>query len=380
MYKHIKSLTSLRGIAALVVVIHHFSYYTLPKTGSSLSAYSNFFNHGYLWVDFFFILSGFIMTHVYMEDFYSKVSLNNYRSYLFSRFARIYPLHIFIISLFIGLEFLKIFLLNTSAFTGKFNLTALFANIFLLQAFDLKCPPLLWCNTYWNEPAWSVSVEFVIYCIFPFLLFFLLRNRAKNDLMIYTCTLFSILLLITFTRGNLDNIIGIPSIARCGLECILGIITYKVYRRGNYKKYFNLNLLAIIAITWIILIMHYYWHHLRSLHDWLILPAFSLLILAVSVNNKGIISKFLNSRLMLYLGTISYSIYMVHWFFQELLKLFWVYNFHDVFGKSFTEHEALTSLGVFIMIVLLAASLTYRFVEVPMRNYFKSIIFSKKCI
>jgi peptidoglycan/LPS O-acetylase OafA/YrhL len=378
MYKHIKSLTSLRGIAALIVVTLHFSYYALPKAGSTLSRYSDFFKNGYLWVDFFFILSGFIMTHIYAEDFYSKVSLDNYGSYLFSRFARIYPLHIFILSLFIGLEFIKIFLLNYSAFTGKFNLTALFANIFLLQAFDLNCPPLFWCNTYWNEPAWSISVEFVIYCIFPFLLLFLLRNSPKNDLIIYSCSFFSILLLITFTRGNLDSIIGIPSIARCGLECILGIITYKVYHRGNYKKYFSLNLLAIIAITWIIVIMHYYSHHWRSIHDWLILPAFSLLILAVSVNNNGVTSKILNSRFVLYLGTISYSIYMVHWFFQELLKLFWLYRFHQVFGEGFTEYQALTSLGGFLMIVLLAASLTYKFVEVPMRNYLKSTIFAKQ--
>ncbi|MEH2064606.1 MAG: acyltransferase [Nostoc sp.] len=377
MYKHIKTLTSLRGIAALVVVVHHFSYYALPKIGSTISAYSDFFKNGYLWVDFFFILSGFIMTHVYVEDFYLKVSLDKYRSYLFSRFARIYPLHIFILSLFVGLEIVKIFLLNTSAFTGKFNLTALFANIFLLQAFDLSCPPLLWCDTYWNEPAWSISVEFVIYCAFPFILLFLLRNSPKNDLMIYSCTLLSILLLITFTRGNLDSIVGIPSIARCGLECVLGIITYKVYRRGNYQKYFNLNLLVIIATIWIVLIMHYYWHHSRNLHDWLILPAFSILILGVSINNNTVISKVLNSRLMLYFGTISYSVYMVHWFLQELLKLLWLYNFHDVFGKKFTEYQALTSLGVFLMIVLLTASFTYRFVEVPMRNYLKSTILVK---
>ncbi|MEH2333885.1 acyltransferase family protein [Nostoc sp.] len=378
MYKHINSLTSLRGIAAFIVVVHHFSYYALPKTGSTLSAYSDFFRNGYLWVDFFFILSGFIMTHVYIGNFFLRVTLSNYRSYLFSRFARIYPLHIFILSLFVGLEIIKTLLTNNSTFTGKFNLTALFANIFLLQAFDLNCPNLFWCNTYWNEPAWSISVEFVIYCIFPFLLFLLLKNSEKNDLIIYIYSLFSILLLIIFTRGNLDSIIGIPSIARCGLECVLGIITYKIYRRDNYKKYFNLNLLAIIAITWIIIIMNYYWHHLRSLHDWLILPAFSLLILAVSVNNNGVISKILNSRLMLYLGTISYSIYMVHWFVQELLKTFWIYKFHHVFGKNFTEYEALTSLGVFLMMILLAASLTYKFVEVPMRNYLKSTIFAKQ--
>lgn len=378
MYKHIKPLTSLRGIAALFVVIHHFSYYTLPKTGSTLSAYSDFFKNGYLWVDFFFILSGFIMTHVYAGDFSLKVNLSNYRSYLLSRFARIYPLHIFILFLFVGLEIIKIFLLDTSAFTGKFNLTALFANVFLLQAFDLNCPPLFWCDTYWNEPAWSISVEFVIYCIFPFLLLFLLRNSPKNDLIIYSFALISILLLIAFTRGNLDSIIGIPSIARCGLECILGIITYKVYYRGNYKKYFNLNLLVIIAISWIILIMNYYWNYWRSLHDWLVLPAFCLLILSLSVNKNGVISKFLSSRLMLYLGTISYSIYMIHWFLQELLKIFWLYEFHKAFGKGFTEYETLTSLGAFLMIVLLTASLTYRFVEVPARNYLKSTIFAKQ--
>ncbi|MHC0062724.1 acyltransferase family protein [Nostoc sp. UIC 10890] len=377
MYKHIKPLTSLRGIAALFVVIHHFSYYTLPKNGSTLSAYSDFFKNGYLWVDFFFILSGFIMTHVYAGDFSLKVNLSNYRSYLLSRFARIYPLHIFILFLFVGLEIIKIFLLDTSAFTGKFNLTALFANVFLLQAFDLNCPPLFWCDTYWNEPAWSISVEFFIYCIFPFLLFLLLRNSPKNDLIIYSFALISILLLIAFTRGNLDSIIGIPSIARCGLECILGIITYKVYYRGNYKKYFNLNLLVIIAISWIILIMNYYWNYWRSLHDWLVLPAFCLLILSLSVNKNGVISKFLSSRLMLYLGTISYSIYMIHWFLQELLKIFWLYEFHKAFGKGFTEYETLTSLGAFLMIVLLTASLTYRFVEVPARNYLKSTIFAK---
>ncbi|WP_256973212.1 acyltransferase [Nostoc sp. T09] len=372
MYKHIKSLTSLRGIAALVVVIHHFSYYTLPKTGSTLSAYSDFFRNGYLWVDFFFILSGFIMTHVYVGDFVSKVSLDNYRSYLFSRFARIYPLHIFMLSLFVGLEIVKIFLLNNPGFTGKFNLTALFANIFLLQAFDLNCPPLFWCNTYWNEPAWSISVEFVIYCIFPFLLFFILRNSYKNDWMIYFSTLLGILLLVAFTRGNLDSIIGVPSIARCGLECVLGIITYKAYRRGNYQKYFNLNLLAIISITWIIVIMHNYWHHWRSVHDWLILPAFSLLILAVAVSNNSMISKILNSQLMLYIGTISYSVYMVHWLIQEVIKLFWAYEFNEIFGKSFTNYEDLLALGAFLMITLFVASFTYRFVEVPMRNYLKS--------
>jgi peptidoglycan/LPS O-acetylase OafA/YrhL len=65
MNKQIGALTSLRGIAALIIVVFHFSYYILPPAGVVLSSSSNFFRNGYLAVDLFFILSGFIMTHVY---------------------------------------------------------------------------------------------------------------------------------------------------------------------------------------------------------------------------------------------------------------------------------------------------------------------------
>lgn len=384
MPKYIKSLTSLRGIAALIIVIHHFSYYGLPQLGATISSYSDFFSNGYLCVDFFFILSGFIMAHVYVNQFASGISLDNYRSYIFSRFARIYPLHFLMILLFMGVEFVKIFLPNTSAFTGKFNLTALFANIFMLQAFDLNCPPLFRCDTYWNEPAWSISVEFVIYCIFPIFLFLIFKSQPKWDVKIYFLTFMSILPLIIFYAGNLNSIIGIPSIARCGLECILGIITYKIYDQGIFHKYFNQNFIAAISLIWIVLIMQYNWSDsvgtVRSIHDWISLPAFSLLILSLSSNTKGLIAKILNSSSILYLGAISYSIYMVHWFIQELLKLLWFYKFNVNFGSDFNEYQSLISLSLFMFVILLSASIIYRLIEMPIRSYLKDINLVKKHI
>jgi peptidoglycan/LPS O-acetylase OafA/YrhL len=281
--EHIRSLTSLRGIAAVAIVVLHFSYYTLPSMGKILSGYTHLFQNAYLWVDFFFILSGFIMTHVYLDRFKSGISFPEYRSYLFARFARIYPLHLFTLFLLVSLEFIKLFGLHTPAFINKFNLTALFANLTLLQAFDLNCPPLFWCDTYWNEPAWSISVEFVVYWIFPWLLLALTIIQSKFEPIVYVITLIAIFLLIKFTRGSLDSIIGIPAIARCSLECILGILTYRVYRRGNYRKYWNLNLMGIGSLIWIGLILHHGSDRFRSLTDWSILPGFSVLILAVAV-------------------------------------------------------------------------------------------------
>jgi peptidoglycan/LPS O-acetylase OafA/YrhL len=371
MDNQIRSLTSLRGIAALIIVVHHFAYYALPQLGVLVSAYSHFFQNGYLSVDLFFILSGFIMTHVYWERFHDGVSKANYWQYLRARFARIYPLHLFTLLVLVGLQSIELFSSNPTAFTGKFNLTALGANVLMLQAFALKCPPLFWCDTYWNEPAWSISVEFVIYAIFPFILFTILKNQPKTDTILYIITLVASLLLIIFTHNNLDNIIGIPSIARCGLECILGVITYKIYRRQQTQRFLNTNFLVIISTVWIVIIMHNWSDELRGFHDWAILPAFSLLILAIADQSNSLGMRMMNSPLLLYLGTISYSVYMVHWVLMAIVKAFWLDKLHLVFEEGLTKTQSIFALGLFVPIVILTASLTYRFIEVPLRQYLK---------
>jgi peptidoglycan/LPS O-acetylase OafA/YrhL len=371
MDNHIRSLTSLRGIAALIIVVHHFAYYALPQLGVLLSAYSHFFQNGYLSVDLFFILSGFIMTHVYWDRFHEGVSKVSYWQYLRARFARIYPLHLFTLLVLLGLQSIESFRSNPTAFTGKFNILALGANVFMLQAFALNCPPLFWCDTYWNEPAWSISVEFVIYALFPFILFAILKNQPKTDTILYIITLIASLLLIRFTRNNLDNIIGIPSIARCGLECVLGVITYKIYRRQQAQRFLNTNLLAIISTIWIMVIMHNWSEELRGVHDWVILPAFSLLILSISHQSNSLGIRMLNSPLLLYLGTISYSVYMVHWVLITSVKAFWLDKLHLAFDEGLTKTQSILALGLFIPIVILTASLTYRFIEVPLRQYLK---------
>jgi peptidoglycan/LPS O-acetylase OafA/YrhL len=370
MNKQIGSLTALRGIAATVVVILHFAYSTLPEAGVIISRHTRFFRDGYLFVDLFFILSGFIMTHVYLDSFATGVNKANYWGYLRARFARIYPLHLFTLAMLFGLELFKLSLPNVQAFTKEFNITALTANLFMLQAFDFNCPPLLWCKSTWNEPAWSISVEFLIYCVFPFLLFALIKTKPKTDWIVYIITLILLLFLIRFTKGTLEYIIGIPSIARCGLECILGIITYKVYQWSKYQHQLNPHLLEIFATVLVLGLMHK-WMRRRVFFDWVTLPAFSLLIVALATSTQGMISRLMNSRPLLYLGTISYSIYMVHWCLIGFLQTFWLYKFHIEFGSDFDPNRCLLALVIFVPISLLVAALTYHFIEVPARNFLK---------
>src|ERR1051326_813364 len=84
-------LTSLRGIAAMVVVFYHFGPFY--SRNFSIEAHTLIISRGYLWVDFFFLLSGFVLCHVYAEDFLQ--GRVRFREFLGKRIARIYPLHLF---------------------------------------------------------------------------------------------------------------------------------------------------------------------------------------------------------------------------------------------------------------------------------------------
>src|SRR4051794_31676566 len=93
---YISNLTPLRGFAALVVVVFHFE----ELIGRFVNANNSMFiRKGYLMVDLFFVMSGFIIFHVYANDFKNRINLQSVRKFLVARFARIYPLHFIMLML-----------------------------------------------------------------------------------------------------------------------------------------------------------------------------------------------------------------------------------------------------------------------------------------
>src|ERR1700744_3320893 len=96
----IRSHTSLRGIAAVLVVAFHYAV-PLRHVGFDVNRYTLLVARGYLWVDLFFILSGFILCHVYANQL---VDIRSIASFFRARFARIYPLHIATLLLLVGCQ------------------------------------------------------------------------------------------------------------------------------------------------------------------------------------------------------------------------------------------------------------------------------------
>ncbi len=379
MARHLKPLMSLRGVAAVMILLHHSLDFVTRNLGNSLALYTQVFKTSYLWVDFFFILSGFILTHLYWPVFLNNVDSHSYRSFLFSRFSRLYPLHIFMLTLFLCVELLKLFIpiSNVEPFTGSKSFAGLFTNLFLLQAIDFNAPPLFEGTTYWNEPAWAISVQWLTYLVLPFLITFLYKKKRIFDLAIYFTTWYLLFIVVKSTDGSL-NLLGLPSLTRCILECVMGIVICKTYQKYILTNHRNLsiNLCLFISILWVFLGMHYHWN------DLLVIPAFCFLILTAALKNESddnYIAVALNSRFMIYLGKISFAIYMVHWFIQELYYKIWklIFKVNFDLGSNLNSYESIIILITYVLIVLLSAILAYIYIEKPMQNFLKNSDFAK---
>lgn len=352
------ALTSLRGIAALFVLSHHFMYVMLEKLPRFIP--SHLFHKSYLWVDLFFILSGFVLAYVYTSRFESAVSKQDYRKFMWARFARVYPLHLFMLALFLIFELFQLYLVSTHAagaerletpFAGSDTPFTFVTNLLLLQTFHWEA--------YWNQPAWSISAEWLIYFTVPWLIL-KFHHASKKIMIISAITVIAMLASIEGYFGNLGlDYAGWPMLLRCFGECILGVIAFHCYRDGDLQKLcaakwalaalvFNLFLLAL-PIPGFISVAGFFW----------------LVLCAARVPDKGYL---LSWSPLVYLGKISFSVYMFHWLLMNILRAGSPY----LTGKTLPQNLSLAGeFGVFIgatLVVLCIAPLLYHFVETPLRN------------
>lgn len=375
----IPSLTPLRGIAAVLVVLFHSHIIIAPLMAPGEVS---FFSKLYLMVDFFFVLSGFIMFHVYGNMFTKKVTQAAFTKFIIARFARIYPLHLFMlfgaIALYAWLLAIKF---PMEGIWGKmFDPLAIPANLTLLHAvFGFN-------EATWNTPSWSISVEWIAYLCFPFILKFLVNGSAIRKWVLLGLVIAGYLSIIYYFQpalltkrmewlgkipgfiphwNTIDVITG-PALLRCLSSFILGLLSYHLYSL-QWKK----NLLSngyIFVASWIFLSVG--WHF-----DWLsdlIAPFVFSLIILCSAHNNGKLSALLNIRPLRYIGNISFSIYMVH---MPLILGFVVARITGMLTIKQTGIAISWVLALLLLLVtLLLASLTYFGIEKPARKWLKKKI------
>jgi peptidoglycan/LPS O-acetylase OafA/YrhL len=284
------SLTSLRGLAALWVVLYHYSVQCFPNLDAA--HYTQLVSKGYLAVDMFFMLSGFVMTHVYLHAFSDSDGIKlHYRSFIVARVARLYPLHIFILLLFVATAATSQLMAGSGAVSlqsiplqGPQSVTAFLANLFMLQGLDAG-------KLSWNYPAWSISVEFVAYLAFPLALPIVLRasNVWKSVLTLF---LFGALAWLAFLKkDNFDQWDGPVALLRCLPEFLLGTLLYFAFRAGGIRNsWLNRDVAAFGIVAAAVLCLHF------GAPDLLIVAIFAALI-PIAVVNTGNFAKVTNVAL-----------------------------------------------------------------------------------
>ncbi len=365
---YLSSLTSLRGIAALLVILLHFNVFCFalaPWDGS----FDRFIQRGYLWVDFFFLLSGFIMMHVYSESFKENVR-GNFKKFMQSRFARIYPLHIFSLLTMVALYFWyrTNFTLYPSDYLYTFNFHAIWAQLLLVQSMGL------FKNLSWVSASWSISVEWWMYVVFPFLLIPFRKITDWKKIFLFFGVISGYLFVIYYlyplslaTNGSLDprkytlDVTYDFGFVRAFFGFFFGMLLYELYRIGWGRRYLKKDIVWLLSVIGIVLLMTSF-----SMPDLVPIIALAVLIL-VSVYAEGFGKRILNIKPLVYLGDISYSLYLMHlpimFFLLNFLKKYPLVKMSDLGWTA-----AWIYASVFLAIVISVSSLTYYLFEVPMRN------------
>lgn len=289
-------LDSWRGMAALLVALFHFRFL------GHFYEFS-FVRNGWLWVDFFFVLSGFVITHAYRERLRS---VRGIAYFAIRRFGRLWPLHAAILAIFLCFESLKWALIKAGVLENAipafaagsvYSVPSLITNLLLVQSLGFHD------GLTWNTPSWSISTEFyaclafALACVLP-------RRMFKLTVAIAMGASFA----MVAQSGSYLNTTYDFGFFRCVLGFLAGHVTYSAFqmlRQSGKTPSTPLEAGALIATVLFVSMLGYGASTLAA-------PLVFSAVVLVFASEGGHVSALLARKPFQKLGEWSYSIYMVH--------------------------------------------------------------------
>lgn len=258
------SLTPMRGIAALLVLGYHLGRH-------------RWFAQGFLAVDFFFVLSGFVLMHVYGGSV--ALSPGFYQRFIWARIRRIWPL---------------------TAFAALLGAILLHQGSDLLPSLLLARVPLYTTRSAINPPEWSVCAEFWLYLFFPLGAWAITRiGRGGARVAIILCALAVIL------RGTEGfPVTGWAALMRAFPEFCLGMLAYRAFGLDGVWRRDGALAIALFAMGAALLVPR----------GGGLVAALSVPLILAGAGNRGRLRGSLNSRPMVVLGEISFALYIGQFF------------------------------------------------------------------
>jgi peptidoglycan/LPS O-acetylase OafA/YrhL len=352
----IGALTGVRGVAALWVAAFHGLNSLAPGVRLP-SPLANLIQSGWLAVDLFFVLSGFVISYAHMNDF-ELVAIKNSWAFWKLRLARIYPAHATVALLWLPLIGAAVAAHGSlpASLAQNFNLRTFVYALTLTNGWGLPA------SQGWNLPSWSVGSEWFAYVTFPLIALGLRRLFTTRDALALAATTMSVttFLAIVVNHGRQYMLPEAFTLVRVESEFLLGCCAYVLYCRttqGSRATWFSwTGALGCILLACT---------GLHGLLDGLYIPSFFLLIFGLSVA-PSYLSRILALPALVHLGKISYSIYLIHAWLIVLLRQ------APVLGTTGTAHPWLIGALYFGLVIALG-HLLYAKVEEPARTYLRRV-------
>ena len=342
-----EALDAMRGLCAVMVVLFH-----LP-TDSHVRDLP-LVQHAYLFVDFFFVLSGFVMAHSYGGRI---GDLRDAGRFLGRRLGRVWPLHAAVLAAFVLLELARLaFAFDpVEPFADDRPPVAILTNILLIQGLHLHD------SLTWNGPAWSISVELAAYAVFAALL---LAAPKRFALVAIPLAVGCALLVVTQAERWM-NTTHDWGWARALYGFLVGCLVHRLWRLAPPPA----RLAAPLQILSLVVVLLFVWF---AVGPWTVLAPLPFALAVWALSDDGTrLGRALSTPAPSALGRWSYSIYMNHMLviiptMIVARKLPGVVDGRRI-DVGPTWANDLITLGVVLAIVALSA-LTFRFIEGPGRD------------
>lgn len=335
-----RPLTSVRGIAAVYVVCYHMNAWIRPDLVPR-----SVFGYGYSAVDVFFVLSGFILATVY-----GRIALDDFSQFMVKRVLRLYPLHLAIM-LFLAVAIAGAPLIHINMHSDQFHAWHAFPYVLLL------IQPFTSAQGGWNNPSWSIGIELLCYVLFPFVIVALRRVPLAYVFCVAVClaTLQALLL-----RTAFDATSGSDAIFRGLLGFFFGVtfrLSINTFQGLSSRR---ASVLSLAAIAGIVAAATFGAHNL--------IPLAATVLVGVLLFERGVVARALSTRIPLWLGHISFSVYLLH---DPVIV---------VMGKLMPLRRVPLPMPfagwvyatVILAIIMTVGTFTYRWIEQPGRHLWRS--------
>lgn len=327
----IEQLTFTRFLAAVSVVVFHYGGKSFPFRNDSIAF---IFRHADVCVSYFFILSGFVMIIAYGNK--TVISAGDYFR---NRVARIYPVYFLAILIMLFLQFRE----------KNIDYSGLFLNVFMIQAWIPGKVLSL------NPPGWSLSVELLFYVLFPFLCNRIFKKTPLKRIAV-SIILFWILSQVIFQLfffmyeenqlGTIRDILKYNPLLHLN-EFLIGNLAGLFFIRNFKEKKGNYDFIILIFIALLVLALKFPLG--LNFHNGLLSVLFIPIICFISVND-GIITKVFRNRIFVFLGEISFGIYILQ---HPVYSLISAYSVNKYLHLS--DPTIVFFLRLFILIVFSSA-------------------------